>query len=290
MTRQTLKRFALAGCAIAWLAATATASAQTSQAIEKLVNVGQYNLNFRIVSGNETTILLESGGGGSSADWGTLLDRIARETGATVVAYDRAGFGKSDLPDTKFDIVQETGWMWQALKQLGLDRRVILVGHSFGGVMIRLESSQHPEAVKGLVFVDPFTWELVDALGLQYCLNHPMMGKLPFDVSRPETLTRRQRAMVRFSGAPGNNLPEWCAVVRRVSVPKGIPVRVITSGRTDWLPKPEEHKYWRESHERLTASIKGAKLVVADESDHMVPRRQPDLFVSVVGEVLKLAK
>jgi len=89
-------------------------------------------------------------------------------------------------------------------------------------------------------------------------------------------------------GAPGSNLAEKCDVARTVKLRKGLPVRIITSG-TQWLP-PRELKLWRESHERLTASIEGAKLIIAEESDHMIPMRQPALIVSVVAEVVRLAK
>jgi dienelactone hydrolase len=39
----------------------------------------------------------------------------------------------------------------------------------------------------------------------------------------------------------------------------------------------------------LTASIKGAVLIVAEESDHMIPWRQPDLIVEAVTKVIKAA-
>jgi pimeloyl-ACP methyl ester carboxylesterase len=115
------------------------------------------------------------------------------------------------------------------------------------------------------------------------------MGKLPFDASRPETLSKLQRALVRMAGAPERNLAEKIAVMRKAIIPEGIPARVITAGIA-FLPKPEEQKAWRESHERLTASIKGATLVVAEKSGHMIPYSQPDLLVSVITEVVRLAK
>jgi len=267
----------------------ATAQDQPAQAVEKLIEVGGYHLNFLIIAGQGPAILLESGGGMDSSEWAALAPRLARETGATVIAYDRAGFGKSDLPETKCDLREDTAALWRGLRTLGHDRDLILVGHSYGGFLIRFEAAEHPEAVRGVVFVDPFTVEFVDMLGIEYCDNHPMMGKLPFDTSRPETLSKLQRAMVRMVGAPGSNLAEKAAVMRKAAVPEDIPVRVITSG-TVWLPKPEEQKAWRESHERLTASIKGATLVIAEKSNHMIPFMQPDLLVSVVSEVVRLAK
>lgn len=262
---------------------------QAAQVVDKLVDVGDYNLNFRIISGEGSTILLESGGGMTSTEWDALAPRLRRETGATVISYDRAGFGKSDLPETKADLREDTAALWRGLRTLGFDRNLILVGHSYGGFLIRFEAAEHPDAVRGLVFVDPFTVELVDLFGIEYCNNHPMMGKLPFDASRPETLTKEQRALARMVGAPGSNLAEKVAVMRRAVLPRGIPVRVITSGMT-WLPKPEEQEAWRKSHEQFTASIKDARLIVAEKSDHMIPFRQPDLLVSVVSEVVRLAK
>jgi pimeloyl-ACP methyl ester carboxylesterase len=271
----------------ALLAIAAEQSPQTPEAVEKLVNVGQYSLNFRVIPGKGPAILLESGGGMDSTEWSALAPLLARETGATVIAYDRAGFGKSDLPETKYDLHEDTEALWRGLQQLGLDQNLILVGHSYGGFLIRFEAGEHHGSVKGLVFVDPFTVELVDAMGIEACNNHPMLGKLPFDASKPEKLDKYQRALVRMVGAPNNNLAEKCTAIRKTVLPRGLPVRVITSGR-NWL-SPEEQKIWRESHERLTASIEGAKLLVAEQSNHMIPYMQPDLIVSVVKEVVRLA-
>jgi pimeloyl-ACP methyl ester carboxylesterase len=266
-----------------------TAAEQPAQAVEKTVDVGGYNLFFRIIPGQGPAILLESGGGMDSTEWDALAPRLARETGATVIAYDRAGFGRSDLPETPYDLREDTAALWRGLRSLGLDQDLVLVGHSYGGFLIRFEAAEHPDAVRGLVFVDPFTVELVDALGIDYCNNHPMMGKLPFDTSHLERLSKLQRAMIRMVGAPRSNLAEKTAVMRKAVVPKGIPVRVITSG-TAWLPDPKEAKAWRESHERFTASIDGAQQVLAEKSGHMIPFSQPDLIISVVSDVIRLAK
>ncbi len=257
--------------------------------MSQLVDVGGYNLNFRIISGKGPTILLESGGGMNATEWDALAPQLARKTGATVVAYDRAGFGQSDLPESKADLREDTAALWRGLAKLGLDRNLVLVGHSYGGFLIRFEAAEHPEAVRGLVFVDPFTLELVDALGIDYCNNHPMMGKLSFDASHPEALTKDQRALARMVGAPGSNLAVKAAAMRKAVIPEDIPVRVITSGVT-WLPAAREQEIWRKSHEQFTASIKGARLIVAENSDHLIPLRQPDLLVSVVSEVVRLAK
>ena len=65
-------------------------------------------------------------------------------------------------------------------------------------------------------------------------------------------------------------------------------MKVISTG-TAWLPNPKEMQAWRGSLERFAASIKGASLVVAEQSGHMIPFSQPDLLISVIVEVVRSA-
>jgi pimeloyl-ACP methyl ester carboxylesterase len=214
--------------------------------------------------------------------WVNLPERLARETGSTVISYDRAGFGKSDLPEVPHDMRLEVHWLWDALAQLGRDKDLLLVGHSFSGWMIRLEASEHPDAVRGIVFIDPFTAEFVDQLGIEYLDNHPMTGKIPFDTSDPAKLTSLQKALVRMVGG---GLGPKMEIMRTTIIPEGIPVVIITSGRPI-LPKEEDQQAWRRAHERMAASIPGAVLIVAEDSGHMIPWSQPNLIVESVKRVL----
>ncbi len=119
------------------------------EAVETLVQIGKYHLNFKFVKGSDLTVLLEAGGGMDSNEWNRIAPALAQKTGATVVSYDRAGFGKSDLPENKHDMKEEIGWLWQGLQKLKLNENLILVGHSFGGWMIRLFASEHSGCCSG---------------------------------------------------------------------------------------------------------------------------------------------
>jgi pimeloyl-ACP methyl ester carboxylesterase len=104
-------------------------SNQEIETVETLVQIGEYRLNFQVIKGSNLTILLEAGGGMHSSEWSKLAPELASNTGATVVCYDRAGFGKSDLPETPHDMSEEVDWLWLGLKKLGLNKDLILVGH-----------------------------------------------------------------------------------------------------------------------------------------------------------------
>ena len=258
----------------------------TTDAVEKLIDVGECRLNFQVIKGGNITILFESGGGLDSTEWSKLAPEIASKTGATIVTYDRPGFGKSDLPETPYDMRTETKWLWDGLKKLGLEKNLILVGHSYGGWLIRLIASMYPDNISGMVFIDPFSTELVDILGVKYLDNHPMAGKLPFDTSKPEKLTKFQRALVRMVS---DGLERKTEIMRKTTIPEGIPVRLITCGKS-FLPKPEEQIAWRRSHEQIVSKIKGAKLIAAEQSGHMIPFEQPELIIETIIEVIQLTK
>jgi len=253
--------------------------------VDTLVPIDGFHLNFRIFKGGSPNIVLEAGGGMDLTEWDKIAPVLAAKTGATVICYDRAGFGKSDLPDHPCDMKVEAGWLWRSLKYLGYEKDFILAGHSYGGWMIRMEASENPAAVRGIVFIDPFSVEFVDLLGVDYLDQHPMTGKLPFDTSHPEKLTRQERALARMVD---KGLGPKVAIMRNTTVPKGIPVFMIKAALPTW-PKEEEQNAWNKALDEMAASIEGSELIVAKESNHMIPFQQPNLVIDTVIMAIHLA-
>jgi pimeloyl-ACP methyl ester carboxylesterase len=255
--------------------------------VDTTLNVGGCHLYFSVIQGSDTVVALEVGGGADSSQWGSFPEYLAQETSATVVTYDRAGFGKSDFPETPYDMVEEVDWGMQGLRQLGLDKDLILMGHSYGGWLIRLVAHRYPESVRGMVFIDPFSAEFVDILGVKYLDHHPSCRKdLPFADENPEELTKNQRGGIRMVK---EGLGPKVEIMHHTTILQGIPVRIITSGQP-WWGAPAEDAAWRKAHEQMAASIPGAVLVVAQESDHLIPEKQPELILEALKEVIRLAK
>jgi pimeloyl-ACP methyl ester carboxylesterase len=253
---------------------------------DSLIDVGGCHLHFSVIQGSEVRLVLEVGGGADASQWGAFPQYLAQETGATVVTYDRAGFGESDLPDTPYNMVEEVDWFMNGLHQLGLDKDIILIGHSYGGWLIRLTASRYPEAVRGMVFIDPFSAEFVNLLGVEYLDNHPSCRKdLPFADANPEDLTKNQRGGIRMVK---EGLGPKVAIMQHTTIPK-VPVRIITSGQP-WWQTPQEDQAWRKAHEQIAALAPGAELIVAEGSDHLIPEKQPELILEAVKQVIRLSK
>jgi pimeloyl-ACP methyl ester carboxylesterase len=128
----------------------------------ELVRVGGHRL--RVVragpAGAEPLIVLEHGAFGCAADWAVVQDRLAAK-GFRSLAYDRAGLGHSEpgpVPRDGRAIVSDLAALLRAEGEAG---PVVLVGHSMGGLMVRLFALTHPDLVKGVVLVDAITPDLM---------------------------------------------------------------------------------------------------------------------------------
>jgi pimeloyl-ACP methyl ester carboxylesterase len=121
----------------------------------RLVDVGGWRLHLNCAGQARTsrpTVILEAGAGDFSVDWSLVQPGVARF--ARVCSYDRAGSGWSDLgprPRTMHQIVFE---LHKLLEKAGERPPYVLVGHSYGGGLVRLYQSTYPADVAGVVLVE----------------------------------------------------------------------------------------------------------------------------------------
>jgi pimeloyl-ACP methyl ester carboxylesterase len=97
-------------------------------------------------------VILDAGLGGTSLDWSKVQPAVARFT--RVCSYDRAGYGWSDsglCPRTSQQIVKELHLL---LAHAQIHGPYVLVGHSVGGLNMRLYAYRYPEEVVGMVLLD----------------------------------------------------------------------------------------------------------------------------------------
>ena len=97
-----------------------------------------------------------------SMDRQAAFARMARLLSAShrVITFDRRGYGKSVEQRGTFSVDEQVGDLGQILKQFAASQRVILVGHSFGGVVALSYAQRFPDAIAGLVIYEsPMSWE-----------------------------------------------------------------------------------------------------------------------------------
>jgi pimeloyl-ACP methyl ester carboxylesterase len=98
------------------------------------------------------TVVIENGLGDFSFDWVLVQTSVARF--ARICTYDRAGYAWSESGPKPRTFAQLNLELHDALTKLGERGPFILVGHSFGGPVVRNYASMYPKEVVGMVLVD----------------------------------------------------------------------------------------------------------------------------------------
>jgi len=145
------------------------------------VSIGRDSGLYIVEKGSgEPTVVFEAGIAATNLNWRHIQEKVAQFAGTA--SYDRGGLGWSSpcqTPRTPGNIAMELN---KLLHGAGLKPPYILVGHSFGGLVMRRYALLYPEEVLGMVLVDPMR-----------CDEWP-----PLDPSKQAQLNRGKR-LIRYA-------------------------------------------------------------------------------------------
>lgn len=130
---------------------------------EKKIQVGDYTLaSYSVCNDSEYLIVFESGAGDETDVWrfknmndSTMgLADVANRL-QDVVIYDRAGIGNSSLDNSERTIEKMSKDLEAVIDVYAGNRKIILVGHSLGGLIIRDYAIKNSIKIAGVLFIDP---------------------------------------------------------------------------------------------------------------------------------------
>lgn len=273
----------------------------------RLVDVGGYRLHVQC-SGTEgaqggPTVVMDAGIGECSLSWSVVRPEIAKF--ARVCTYDRAGLGWSDLAPTARTSQQIVNDLHALLTNAGIEPPYVMVGHSFGGLNVRLYASQFPEEVAGMVLVDachedyPIRrfWPLYIRLGLLTApLGIPRLfagvvsenpifagdSKYPSAYKAVATGTKYLNTVRR----------EWSAVdeswsqARSSKKSLGDRPLVVLLATSDYELFPVISELEQELADRSTEG----KLIMVEQSGHHIQHDRPDTVIDAVRKVVEAVR
>jgi pimeloyl-ACP methyl ester carboxylesterase len=269
------------------------------------------------------TIVLEPGWSSWSLDWAPVHDALAQVT--RVCAYDRAGMGFSSPGKRPASLASITADLQTLLSAAKIAPPYVLVGGSKAAVFVRAFTAAHPDAVAGLVLIDPASPE-VDVVKsdpvadaqiygmLRRCLARAEAGALDPDEAEDSFCIGRGEAQwsaqLQETYLAIQRRPAYAAArLDEIQIPNASlslkarqpgalgdrPVWVLTSdgglGRT--IPAERRAKLQAaklSANEDLARlSTHGQHRLVAD-SGHMVAQDQPQVVIDAVVDVVRAVR
>jgi 4,5:9,10-diseco-3-hydroxy-5,9,17-trioxoandrosta-1(10),2-diene-4-oate hydrolase len=114
------------------------------------ININQIKLFYVENKIEGIPLLFIHGWLGSSLEW--IYQFSYFNTKSHIIILDLPGYGKSDKPDAKYSIDFFSKVIKEFLKELGYDK-VILIGHSLGGLIAQNIAIQNPTMVNKLILI-----------------------------------------------------------------------------------------------------------------------------------------
>jgi pimeloyl-ACP methyl ester carboxylesterase len=117
--------------------------------------VDGHKMHMYCAGSGAPTIVLDAGLGDDAVTWAGVQPELAKTT--RVCAYDRAGFGWSDVGPAPRDADHIATELHGLLRQAKIGLPIVLMGHSIAGIYMRDYAAHYPEDLAGMVFVDGST-------------------------------------------------------------------------------------------------------------------------------------
>jgi pimeloyl-ACP methyl ester carboxylesterase len=143
--------------------ARADAAPSPGIASPQMIDIGGRRLAMTCAGTGSPSVILETGLGAESEEWAHVQDETSAV--ARVIRYDRANRGASDGaagPRTGLDMIEDLRALLGASQ---IEGPYILVGHSFGGLLVRLYAHRYREEVAGVILVDAMHEDQFDVFG-----------------------------------------------------------------------------------------------------------------------------
>ncbi len=221
----------------------------------------------------------------------------ALDRGYGALRYDTYGRGFSDNPDVVYDVALYSSQLRELLNELKVDKKINLMGLSYGGRIISAFAFQYPHRIKNLIYVDPAGFETIEGE-----VNYPVMifeeeveafkkseayramasGQMGdfYDAASFTGWDKKYESMMKYKGfvrallSTRKNSPSMENEHRKISE-SGIPVFAIW-GEHDTVVKLNEVR------DNLMNRIPAVELFVLPKAGHLPHMEQPQMFNSIL--------
>jgi pimeloyl-ACP methyl ester carboxylesterase len=276
----------------------------------RLLDVGGHRLHIGCSGAGAPAVIFESSLGGSSVDWYAVQPEVSRFTRAC--AYDRAGAGWSDAAPLPRDPSRTAEELHTLLGKAGVMPPYVLVGHSYGGYVVRVFAHRFRSEMAGLVLVDiatPEMWQRAPSVESQMaqmardCRWDKLRAVFAISRLRGDSMTYVPPALRPIAdgfflsrkfqddscGEVQAMLGEGQAQVRQAGSFGALPLAIVTAGQRGTLDE-ESWRVWQEIQRGLPALSTRSTQSFATQSSHHVQFGEPQAVVTAVRGVVGEAR
>lgn len=253
-------------------------------------------LEFFLKGAGENLIVCESGLGMGAHYWALVAEHLP--AGFRLLVYNRSGLGNSSPAANERSLTSLAADLCDLVEAQEY-AQVVLVGHSWGGPIIRRAVLQGIRSLKGIVLVDPtderllpfftpamlrrqnFMFKVAFRLGLLRFLYQKMLRPLP--VSVRQVALRETLSKTAFAEALAETAQIRVGLQELLESPQMISGGVLISGQVPLGGEPVSRRDSIKKAHLETAKALGIEVIPAVKSSHDVALTEPSLVIQVAS-------
>jgi pimeloyl-ACP methyl ester carboxylesterase len=233
---------------------------------ESKINLITHELTtYTIIKGTKYLVVFETGLGNDHSVW--VKEKIPSQllSKTDVLLYDRAGYGKSEKGPAPRDIDKLRSELESVISAFSNEKKVILVGHSLGGMIIRDYAIKNPSKTAAILFVDP---------------SHEFYNQ-PTQVEEDSAYSFFSANYgVTYGGTmEARELIEDSQYMDGLPILPNIPIIVLTSMKEDPYNTTADKQNWFDAHELLKNGVTDFTHIATTQSGHYIMLEEPSLIV-----------
>ncbi|WP_444916571.1 alpha/beta fold hydrolase [Microbulbifer sp. JMSA003] len=245
------------------------------------VEVNGKNIGYVCKGTGELTILLVAGMGLNVQSTYKNTFRNIDPANYKVCMYDRAGYGMSTYSDPKVRTMSELADELTTLTEKLEWNKVVLVPHSFGGLVARAFTNQKPEVVKGIVFVD--------------AAHESWYQDMKSSMSREGWKTMEWIMDWERNHHSFEDFEEASSHTSIYSIPSDLPITVMSRGiphvsirqtKMSYKDVDTYTKSWDRSQEKLRAITRNAEVVTMMYASHLFDESDPWIVIEHIEKMI----
>ncbi|MFP3846739.1 alpha/beta fold hydrolase [Priestia filamentosa] len=219
------------------------------------------------------TIIFESGYGCPSAYWEPIKEGISNFT--KMFIYDRAGIGESEKDERAQDSQQSVENLRKLLQKANVKPPYVLVGHSFGGLNVRLYAHTYPEEVIAIILLDS---------------SHEDQNKVMAPLFNEDVKTG-YFGQFSMEGSE-DSFEEFEESLKQVHACKSlgdIPLVVVSAGLLSYHT-PESFAAWQLFQRDLLHLSTNSKQIIIEDAGHALHIDQPKQIIQIIKNTVEEIK
>lgn len=270
----------------------------------QLVDVGGYRLHINCTGAGSPTVVIEAGLGDWSTSWGGYVQpEVAKMT--RVCTYDRAGMGWSEAGPLPRDAAQFAKELHTLLQEAKIPGPYILVGHSLGGLGVRVFVHDYASEIAGVVLIESMNPKQLTQ-SLTEAQSQSESRSQPFSLQAALARFGVVRLLVKLPGiapsVPANEEAYYPLYIRPQSLQatanesQGMPASgveaaavksfsdlplIVLTGRLNPIPG------WQEWQTELLQLSSNSQHWFAENSDHNVQAEEPEAAVAAIIQMVQ---